>query len=265
MSKSVQTMSNELGNTRPIRQTVSKYWCFTWNNYTQDDLSKCLSIFKDKNVDYIVGEEVGDSGTPHLQGYIESKKSIRPIEFFNLSKNVHWEKRKGKREDNLTYCSKDNKYHTSFPKSFFPNSYTGDDLPTELFSWQSEVLSLLDVSPDDRTIIWIHGGYGKGKSKFCKYLCFKKHASLLYGCSRDALFAVSGKEEIICINIPKRGRVDYTLLEQLKDGMFYSTKYEGKMVLMKPPHVLVFSNISPEDIDDESIDKKRLKMINLDE
>lgn len=265
MSKSGHTMSDELGNTKPIRQSVSKYWCFTHNNYSQDDLSKCLKIFKDKSCLYIVGEEVGESGTPHLQGYIESKKAIRPIEFFNLSKTIHWEKRKGKREDNLTYCSKDNKFHTNFDKSLFPKSYAGNDLPKTLFKWQSDLLLSLDVSPNDRDIYWVHGGYNKGKSKFCKYLCFFKNASLLYGCSRDALFAIKGNENIICINIPKRGKVDYSLLEQLKDGMFYSTKYEGKMVLMEPPHVLVFSNISPDDIDDESIDKNRLKIINLDD
>ena len=265
MSKSGQTMSVELGNTKPIRQSVSKYWCFTHNNYSQDDLSKCLNIFKDKSCSYIVGEEVGESGTPHLQGYIESKKAIRPIEYFNLSKTIHWEKRKGKREDNLTYCSKDNKYHTNFDKKYFPSVYRGEDLPKTLFKWQSDLLSSLDVSPNDRDIYWIHGGYNKGKSKMCKYLCYHKDAALVYGCSRDALFSVNENDKIICINVPKKGRVDYTLLEQLKDGMFYATKYEGRRCLMNPPQVLVFSNIHPDTIDDEDIDKKRLKIINLDD
>lgn len=47
----------------------AKFWCFTLNNYTQNDLDR-LGVEID-GVNYLViGKEVGESGTPHLQGTI---------------------------------------------------------------------------------------------------------------------------------------------------------------------------------------------------
>lgn len=41
----------------------SKYWCFTINNWTPDDVPEF------KNMEYLVfGREKGEDGTPHLQG-----------------------------------------------------------------------------------------------------------------------------------------------------------------------------------------------------
>lgn len=264
MSKNVSTESPGSGNTKQTpkkRISTSKYWVFTWNNYPKDAMSKCLLEFKDCK--YIIGREVGEQGTPHLQGYIESPKLIRPIEHFGLPKGIHWDKR-GKnatREDNLIYCSKDGNYETNFKIEDELSKYKGEDLPDELFPWQKQVVELCDTKANDRDIWWIGGGYNCGKSKLCKYLCFYHKATLLAGCSRDALFSVSGKEKIICINVPKHGKIDYTLLEQLKDGMFYSTKYEGKMILMDPPHIFVFTNILKEEVPITAIDKNRLKEI----
>lgn len=262
MSKNVLKCPGEAGNTKqpPAKRiSTSKYWCFTWNNYPEDGMSNCLIEFK--NCKYIVGREVGEQGTPHLQGYVECSKLIRPLEFFSLPKGIHWEKRKGSREQNIAYCSKEGNYETNMVIKTEVSPYQGEDLPKKLFPWQEEVISLCKSKPNDRDIWWIGGGYNCGKSKLCKYLCYWHNACLLAGCSRDALFSVSGKEKIICINVPKHGKIDYTLLEQLKDGMFYSTKYEGKMILMEPPHIFVFTNILKDEVPITAIDKNRLKVI----
>jgi len=48
----------------------AKHWCFTLNNYTPDDVDK-LSTPNLLIASYLVfGKEVGESGTPHLQGTI---------------------------------------------------------------------------------------------------------------------------------------------------------------------------------------------------
>ena len=44
----------------------------------------------------------------------------------------------------------------------------------------------------------------------------------------------------------------------LKDGIFYSPKYEGRQVIMAPPRIAIFTNIHPDRIDEERIDKTRL-------
>lgn len=90
----------------------SRAWVFTLNNPTYTNVNE----FYDNNFTYgtkycIVGEEVGESGTPHYQGYIEFtnarhlgglKKAFDP--------KIHWEPRMGTGPQAREYCMKDNKY-----------------------------------------------------------------------------------------------------------------------------------------------------------
>ena len=48
---------------------------FTVNNYTEADFNRLLSHEHFKYV--IIGKEVGENGTPHLQGYAEQSKQMR--------------------------------------------------------------------------------------------------------------------------------------------------------------------------------------------
>lgn len=257
----------------PKRVSASLYWCFTFNNYTKEDLSTCLSVFKNtKDLKYIIGLEVGEKNkTEHLQGYIEmtnKDKKIRPIEFFDLSNKISWSHRY--KESNtrscIKYCRKDGVFATNFTDEDFgeDNLYLGEDLPTyeNLYPWQALLIDKLRTKPDNRHVIWVWGGYNKGKTTIAKYIKYHLKASLVGGCSRDALFSITGKEKIIIIDVPKKGHIDFTLLEQLKAGLFYSTKYEGKDVIMNPPHVVVFSNKDPSSIGEEEIDNERFNIIN---
>ncbi len=61
---------------------------------------------------WIVGTEIGEGGTPHLQGYVEFPTKVRPIGYKGFPKEIHWGDKDGKpargtREENINYCSKD--------------------------------------------------------------------------------------------------------------------------------------------------------------
>lgn len=84
-----------------------KNWCFTLNNYSVQD----EQIFRDMPYSYLVfGREVGDEGTPHLQGYVQLKKPTRLTGLKKLHPKAHWEPANGDQAQNLTYCSKQGDY-----------------------------------------------------------------------------------------------------------------------------------------------------------
>ena len=58
----------------------SKNWCFTLNNYTEEDVER-LSVPID-GVNYLIfGKEVGESGTPHIQGTVcfQTRKRLASV------------------------------------------------------------------------------------------------------------------------------------------------------------------------------------------
>lgn len=92
----------------------ARAWCFTLNNYTQDAYDNIGDALRDAttrpNVSYaIVAREVGDSGTPHLQGYVyfSDACNMASVKRVLRTESVHLERAKGSAQDNYTYCSKD--------------------------------------------------------------------------------------------------------------------------------------------------------------
>lgn len=56
----------------------AKRWCFTINNYTQEEIDYFEGDdLASKATCGIFGREVGENGTPHIQGYIEFRTKIR--------------------------------------------------------------------------------------------------------------------------------------------------------------------------------------------
>ena len=40
--------------------------------------------------------------------------------------------------------------------------------------------------------------------------------------------------------------VSYQAIEAIKNGIFYNTKYESKMITYNSPHVIIFANFFPD-------------------
>lgn len=85
-----------------------KRWCFTLNNPTPEE-ERDIREIPVNLIDYmIVGREVGERGTPHLQGFINfAKKKTMPGVKAMVGVRAHVEKAKGTDEQNRDYCSKD--------------------------------------------------------------------------------------------------------------------------------------------------------------
>jgi len=84
-----------------------KSYCFTLNNYTEDEYRSLVRVCETESGYAILGKEVGESGTPHIQGYIRFTKPYR----FSTIKDrylprCHIEVAAGDAAQNRAYCSK---------------------------------------------------------------------------------------------------------------------------------------------------------------
>jgi len=90
----------------------SRSWCFTLNNYTDEDISR-INIIVDNNngVGYLIyGKEVGESGTPHLQGFISMKRRTRMATVKSLiGGNPHLEVSRNVNAS-IEYCKKEGEW-----------------------------------------------------------------------------------------------------------------------------------------------------------
>ena len=136
--------------------------------------------------------------------------------------------------------------------------YLGQDLScmNAPYPWQNEIMQMLMIPPDDRTIIWINNQSGNvGKTKLLKYLAYKKIAKRIpMGNSTQIKtnVIVQGTSKVYCVDIPRTigttEKIDDLIhaLEEVKNGWVTSAMYgKHNELFMQPPHVLVFANWSP--------------------
>jgi len=102
-SDTVKTqVDNPRCNTNIKRGTVkNRNWCFTLNNYTQEDIKNFCS----SNYNYVFQEETGKNGTPHLQGVIMYNNARTFTHMKKLNNKCHWEPCRNK-QASISYCSK---------------------------------------------------------------------------------------------------------------------------------------------------------------
>jgi len=259
MSSNSSNSSEKEGNTissfsKQISPSIR--WIMVLNNWTNDELNSISSICSKFCKYAIIEEEIGECGTPHLQGYFEFKTKMRPCSVFN-NKRIHFEKAKGTREDNNIYCSKDNKIVVSIgrPKPI--------KIIQNLYDWQKNIIKMMDEEPDDRKVYWFYENKGNiGKSQFIKY-CIVKHKVLFCngGKMSDIMNLVFNQNmnECNCVmfDIPRanEGIVSYSALESIKNGMVCNTKYETGTKIFNSPHLICFANFPPKDIDKLSADR----------
>lgn len=234
-------------------------YCFTLHDYTAEDINnlKSLSIGDCAKFRYcIFAEELGESGeTPHLQGYFELFKRKRWNEL-GLREQYHFQVTKGTREQNIAYIGKE--HGNIFVNGIYVRRKEYLKL-RDLYDWQAEIVNMC-CEPDewdDRSIYWYWEDKGcRGKTKLANFIVKNFNAMVVSGATENIFNGVINWyknlgmwPDIIIIDIPRSydiGYLNYTAIEKLKDGLFFSGKYESGMVDMPEPLVIVFSNEHPE-------------------
>jgi len=122
-------------------------WCFTINNYDEDD------TFPDLLCSYLIeAHEIGETGTPHIQGFMELKTRMRLTQLKPLCPKAHFEACRGTPWQNMMYCKKGAQSHAEWVelKEFGPNY----GLNAEYLEWGSAPKSPINAhkkKPPDTT------------------------------------------------------------------------------------------------------------------
>jgi len=236
---------------------------FVINNYTEEEVSQLKSTILKIAKKAIFGLEVGESGTPHIQGFISLLKKDRMT---GLLKQKGFERasfRPCRNEEALiAYCGKENvAFSMGFPIPI--------KIISVLYPWQKKIEELFMTEPDDRSVYWFWETKGNvGKSAFCKYM-FVKYGVLIVrgGKLADIMNIVFNTDmekcRMIIFDLPRGtgSKISYTSLEAIKDGFITNTKYETGCKAFNPPHLVVFANFEPDEMDRLSADRWKVSEI----
>jgi len=259
-----------VGNTRTTGNNQLYRWAFTLKSTYKgdDDIDELIepeslwSVLKMFCKEFIFQLELSETGYEHYQGCFSLINKHRRAEVKNILgyRNVHVEPIKNWAASKK-YCSKEATrikgpwdIYSKFIKTIQNLNY-----------WQGPCFTLLESPPDDRSIYWIYDTAGNmGKSAFCKYCAVYLGATVINnGSFADIAFCIPENPKIVMFDLTRsiEGRVNYSALEALKNGMIFSGKYESKTKMFNPPHVFVFSNFGP-DLSAMSADRWRVIDLN---
>lgn len=235
-------------------------WFFTFNNYSVEQMEQMEQLLKEISKKFIFQEEIGEeTGTPHLQGCFWLKKRRRLAELVKITayiSNTIYMRPVRSWEHSINYCSKDK---TASGKRFYQGIKIKKKIKIlcedKFYIWENNIIDIIKTEPDDRSIYWFWEEIGNvGKTTFCKYLCVKHNAIILSGKHSDMKFGIvkyiekhGEYPELIIMDIPRttENYLSYTGIEEVKNGLFFSSKYECDMVIGNCPHLIIFANFEP--------------------
>lgn len=247
------------GNTKTRGTNTNQLyrWCFTLKaeDVSVSQMSQLLHEFAKE---FYFQKELGENtGYEHWQGCISLKQKHRFKEVQNIMPGgchleacKNWFKAK-------QYCQKEK---TRIEGPYNHNSVIVDlDITKDnMYDWQKDVINIITKKPDKRKIYWFWEEIGNiGKSELCKYIYINyKCAFFTNAKTADIAYAYNG-EPIVIFDLPRTTEdyFNFNAIEQLKNGMLFSSKYESGAKVFNRPHIIVFANWEPTNA---SLSKDRL-------
>lgn len=277
----VKRHSSKMSHKPPAKQ--SRNWCATIYGENMEELVPKVQAFAEAHCkQYAFQQEVcPTTNKPHLQCvfvFAAPKVFSTVKNKLNFGVPPHIETCKRLKES-LMYCTKhDTRVAGPWTKGVLPSQMAPEPIEDPLqgqapFHWQEQVLHLIQQKPHPRKIYWIHEPTGQtGKTSLAKHICLKYPALYVSGAGKDILCGVQRCIElkftpkVVLFDIPRcsQGHVSYASIEQVKNGIFFSGKYESTQVLFNVPHVIILSN-EPPDTSMLSQDRWSIHMIDPEE
>lgn len=256
----VKNSSTE-GNKGPQWNIQGYKFIMTWNNYPDDGLFQITNKLVPYCSKWVFGLEVGEQGTPHIQGgfIMDGQTKTR---FSSIFRKFGWKpeddklpfflrRMKGDWYDQK-YCLKEGTA-ISNDKFFLERKRTLRKTITQLRGWQQHVINRLNQPADERTIIYCNLPYKSGKTSLVHYLNDTYGAVLIDGEKRHLLAQVENNKKadvFIYYQPADGGRIPWDAIESIKDGIFashFGTKNNGMCKIEHYIHLVIFSNRKLED------------------
>lgn len=246
---------------------------FTLNNWTQEEYDYLTKTFAPTVKWLIIGKEVGENGTKHLQGacILGSRWAFSKLKTIVGLKRAHIESMRGKPEDSLTYCTKEDSQ--AFVWGTLPTPGRRTDVASAVARIQSGE-GLRDLAKDEdggvaivkfhkgltvlrsltrpkRTaaplIFWLWGPTGVGKTRLA-FKCGKAISRLLDGPPDDIWISsgslrwfdgYDGQSVAIFDDFRAKHASSFAFLLRLFDRWPMSVEFKGGFVEWTPSHIFV--------------------------
>lgn len=246
--------------------------CFTWNNYTEADVTLLQDWITDNCKYGIFGREVGESGTPHLQGYFELRRRPSFSTIKAAFPSVHFEPRRGTAQQASDYCRKEDDSAWEHGQLSSPgrrsdllalvedardlsisNAELFERHPVPMLKYRKHVMNMrIDLrrattgfEPVEVLVFWGAAGTGKTRRAF---EIDPNLYMLSYGSGHSQIWfdGYEGQDTILFDDF-YGGAIKYGFLLKLLDGYKFDVPIKGGFTRKLWKRVIITSNANPRD------------------
>lgn len=244
------------------RNRLSRF-VFTINNWTENDQAS-LRVLNCKWIGW--GQEVGESGTPHLQGacVLGKRLAFSTIKKHQAFLKAHIEPMKGTPQQARDYCMKDGKFeeHGTLPEPGKRNDIkelasmvvAGQSLAS-IATTEAGAIGLIKYSRglqvlrsyqhkrrdpgDPPKVIWLYGPTGTGKTRTC--IEEAERNGLTYWMSSGSLRWFDGYDgQPVCIlDDIRTSHCKFDFLLRLLDRYPFTVEFKGGCIQWSPKYILI--------------------------
>jgi len=254
----------------------SRKFCFTLNNYTHDELNDVFSFMDDaeRRGEAAVrcagiGKEVGEGGTPHLQGFLcfSNAKTYSAVKRIPGLTRIHIEIMKGTVQQSIVYCSKDGDYKQwgeepqqgkrsdldaviALVREGKRMRDIGEECPTQVIKFCKGIERLIFLRQYPRNyktkVFWFYGPTGTGKSKEAFEMAFAESSYYV----KDPLnkwWDGYEQQDVVIIDDYRRDFCTFAQLLRLFDRYPMSVEVKGATTQFNSKMIIVTSPKNPKD------------------
>lgn len=218
--------------------TQSKSWAFTLNNYTDED----IQLITDWEKNYLIyGKEVGENGTPHLQGTIVFKSGKRLGGLKKLHNSIHWEPCINL-DASINYCMKDKNYVIQDNRKQGKRNDLSDAIeclrekglktlknehPEVYVKYHSGLEKLVNETQPERDfkpyVTWLWGSPGTGKTRYVN----DREKSLWISDNNFKFWNGYENQEAVCFDDLRESDITFTQLLKVLDRYAMTVPIKG--------------------------------------